>query len=277
MTAGTGGDDPRRRSLTAELALHHLEHDGGADPRWLSCNHGATEPPATTAQRRGSDPAAPGSRRGPGSVAAVEGDATGRPCTSRWTSARGARRQPRALIVCQVSLPARASPAQNSTSATTSAPATRPPVALSERPSNGAPAIASHGTTDTTMAIRPRRNSIDAPPDRLQRLLYNERCTNVARVPRTVDPVERRARVATAARAVIARDGLDAATVRQVAAEAGSSTTGVTHYFADKQALLLAAVEDAYAAVATRMVAHVEAGPGGLPTLRAVLREALPL
>jgi AcrR family transcriptional regulator len=76
---------------------------------------------------------------------------------------------------------------------------------------------------------------------------------------------------------VIARDGLDAATVRQVAAEAGSSTTVVTHYFADKQALLLAAVEDAYAAVATRMVAHVEAGPGGLPTLRAVLREALPL
>jgi len=96
-------------------------------------------------------------------------------------------------------------------------------------------------------------------------------------MPRTVDPVERRARVAAAARAVIARDGLDATSVRRVAAEAGSSTTVVTHYFADKQALLVAAVQDAYAAVAARMVAHVEAGPGGLPTLRAVLVEALPL
>ena len=96
-------------------------------------------------------------------------------------------------------------------------------------------------------------------------------------MPRTVDPVERRAQVATAARAVIARDGLDAATVRRVAAEAGSSTTVVTHYFADKQALLLAAVQDAYAAVAVRMVAHIEAGPSGLSTLRAVLLEALPL
>ena len=96
-------------------------------------------------------------------------------------------------------------------------------------------------------------------------------------MPRTVDVVQRRARVAAAARAVIARDGLDAASVRRVAAEAGSSTTVVTHYFADKQALLAAAVEDAYRAVAVRMAAHVHAGPGGVTTLRAVLLEALPL
>jgi AcrR family transcriptional regulator len=88
---------------------------------------------------------------------------------------------------------------------------------------------------------------------------------------------ERRAQVARAARAVIARDGLEAASVRGVAAEAGSSTTVVTHYFADKQALLIAAVEDAYRAVAARMLAHVRAGPGGIVTLRAVLLEALPL
>ncbi|MDT7578857.1 MAG: hypothetical protein QOK35_117, partial [Pseudonocardiales bacterium] len=96
-------------------------------------------------------------------------------------------------------------------------------------------------------------------------------------MPRTVDVVERRARVAAAARAVIARDGLDATSVRRVAAEAGSSTTVVTHYFADKQALLVAAVEDAYRAVALRMAAHLDGGPGGLATLRAVLLEALPL
>lgn len=96
-------------------------------------------------------------------------------------------------------------------------------------------------------------------------------------MPRSVDVVERRARVAAAARAVIARDGLDATSVRRVAAEAGSSTTVVTHWFADKEALLAAAVEDAYDAVAARMRAHLDAGPGGLPTLRAVLHETLPL
>jgi AcrR family transcriptional regulator len=96
-------------------------------------------------------------------------------------------------------------------------------------------------------------------------------------MPRTVDVAERRARVAAAARAVIARDGLDATSVRAVAAEAGSSTTVVTHYFADKQALLMAAVEDAYRTVAARMTVHLRSGPGGLATLRAVLLEALPL
>jgi AcrR family transcriptional regulator len=96
-------------------------------------------------------------------------------------------------------------------------------------------------------------------------------------MPRTVDPVERRAAVAAAARAVIAREGLGGTTVRRVAIEAGSSTTAVTHYFADKEALLLAAVQDAYAALAARMRTHVERGPDGLSTLRAVLQEALPL
>jgi AcrR family transcriptional regulator len=96
-------------------------------------------------------------------------------------------------------------------------------------------------------------------------------------VPRTVDVVERRARVAAAACAVIAREGLDAASVRRVAAEAGNSTTVVTHYFADKQALLMAAVEDALRAVTARMATHVRSGSGGIATLRAVLHEALPL
>lgn len=96
-------------------------------------------------------------------------------------------------------------------------------------------------------------------------------------VPKVVDQTERRTQVAAAARAVIARDGLEGASVRRVAAEAGSSTTVVTHYFADKDALLLAAVEDAYAAVAARALAKAESGLTGLPGLRMILLEALPL
>lgn len=96
-------------------------------------------------------------------------------------------------------------------------------------------------------------------------------------MPKIVNQSERRAVVAAAARRVIARDGLDGAGVRQVAAEAGSSTTVVTHYFASKQALIEAAIEDAYAAVERRMVEQLQAGPVGLAALRLVLLEALPL
>ena len=55
----------------------------------------------------------------------------------------------------------------------------------------------------------------------------------------TTDRDERRWKIAEIAADIIARDGLDATTVRRVAAEAGFSTTIVTHYFADKQELLL--------------------------------------
>jgi len=54
-----------------------------------------------------------------------------------------------------------------------------------------------------------------------------------------LDPDERRRKIAEAALDVIAREGLDAATIRRIAAELGCSTTVITHYFADKQELLL--------------------------------------
>jgi AcrR family transcriptional regulator len=52
---------------------------------------------------------------------------------------------------------------------------------------------------------------------------------------------ERRRRIALVVMDVIAREGLDAATVRRIAAEVGYSTTVVTHYFSDKHDLLLSA------------------------------------
>lgn len=58
-------------------------------------------------------------------------------------------------------------------------------------------------------------------------------------MPAVVDHDSRRLHVARIAADIIARVGLDAVTMRQIAAEAGFSTTIVTHYFSSKQALLL--------------------------------------
>ena len=56
-----------------------------------------------------------------------------------------------------------------------------------------------------------------------------------------VDHDERRRRIAEVTVAVIAREGLEAATIRRIAAELGGPTKIVTHYFADKQEMLLCA------------------------------------
>jgi AcrR family transcriptional regulator len=58
-------------------------------------------------------------------------------------------------------------------------------------------------------------------------------------MPKVVDIAERRAELAAAAAELIARAGVGAATLRDVAAEAGWTTGALTHYFADKRELLL--------------------------------------
>jgi AcrR family transcriptional regulator len=58
-------------------------------------------------------------------------------------------------------------------------------------------------------------------------------------MPKVVDIAERRAEITDAASRLIARAGIEAATMREVAAEAGWTTGAVMHYFADKRELLL--------------------------------------
>jgi AcrR family transcriptional regulator len=55
----------------------------------------------------------------------------------------------------------------------------------------------------------------------------------------SVDHAERKRLIAEKARAIIAAEGLDAATIRRIAAELDFSTHAITHYFADKDELLL--------------------------------------
>ena len=58
-------------------------------------------------------------------------------------------------------------------------------------------------------------------------------------MPKSVDVDERRQAITDAAARLIARAGIGAATMREVAAEGGWTTGSITHYFADKRQLLL--------------------------------------
>lgn len=59
-------------------------------------------------------------------------------------------------------------------------------------------------------------------------------------MPVIVDPEERRTALCALAARIIAREGLEFATVRRIAQEAGYSTKIVSHYFSDKRLLLMA-------------------------------------
>ena len=97
-----------------------------------------------------------------------------------------------------------------------------------------------------------------------------------AGVPKIVDHEERRQELIEAAWRVIARDGLDGATVRAIAVESGYSTGTLAHYFTDKDDILRVALERADDNIRLRL----EAMPADLDpvvTLTGVLSEALPL
>ena len=95
-------------------------------------------------------------------------------------------------------------------------------------------------------------------------------------MPRVVDHAQRRRELVAATWAVVAAEGIEAATVRRIAEEAGCTTGRITHYFADKEEVLVTALRRVHRAAGKRMLAA--AGQrSGLEALRAVLAEALPL
>ena len=95
-------------------------------------------------------------------------------------------------------------------------------------------------------------------------------------MPKVVDHAQRRRELVAATWAVVAAEGIEAATVRRIAEEAGCTTGRITHYFADKEEVLVAALRQVHRAAGKRMLAAI--GPrSGLEALRAVLAEALPL
>ncbi|GAA0915522.1 TetR/AcrR family transcriptional regulator [Nonomuraea longicatena] len=95
-------------------------------------------------------------------------------------------------------------------------------------------------------------------------------------MPKIVDHDERRRDVLTAATRVIVRDGIDAATTRAIAKEAGLSNGVLSHYFADKDEILLSALRRSHERIRQRLISKVE-GASGLVALRTVLLDNLPL
>lgn len=95
-------------------------------------------------------------------------------------------------------------------------------------------------------------------------------------MPKIVDHEERRAEVASAVWRAISRHGLEGTTIRQIAQEAGYSTGVLSHYFADKDELLLYALREAMTHTVGRMREHASKTPAA-KALRAVVLESLPL
>ncbi len=93
-------------------------------------------------------------------------------------------------------------------------------------------------------------------------------------MPRVVDVEERRQELTDAAARLIARAGIGAATMREVAAEAGLTTGALTHYFADKRELLQCTLT---ASLQRRIDRRHATGGDARARLRASLVGALPL
>jgi AcrR family transcriptional regulator len=96
-------------------------------------------------------------------------------------------------------------------------------------------------------------------------------------MPKIVDHDARRGELAAAVWRLASREGLDAVTMRGVAAEAGWSTGALAHYFADKEELVLFAFETVADRVGRRILRAAEEARGPLELLRTQLVEGLPL
>lgn len=89
-------------------------------------------------------------------------------------------------------------------------------------------------------------------------------------MPKIVDHDERRGRITAALLRLAARDGLDAVSLRHVAAEAGVTAGMVQHYFGSKDAMMTEAMRTTTARYEARIAAGV-ARLGDAPAPRAMI------
>ena len=99
-------------------------------------------------------------------------------------------------------------------------------------------------------------------------------------MPKTVDHEQRRRELAEALWRIARRDGLEAATVRHVAAEAGASVGLVQHYFTSKDEMLQFALVRLGTELETRLITKITAlgnPPDPYDVIWIVMCERLPL
>ena len=95
-------------------------------------------------------------------------------------------------------------------------------------------------------------------------------------MPRVVDPVERREEIAEAVLRVMRRGGLEQASVRNVAREAGLSMGSLRHYFASQSELVVFAFRTVIDRIGSRL-AKLATEPDPRRRAERVLGELLPL
>ncbi|GGX97427.1 TetR/AcrR family transcriptional regulator [Streptomyces hiroshimensis] len=77
-------------------------------------------------------------------------------------------------------------------------------------------------------------------------------------MPKIVDPGARRRAVAEAVLRVVSRSGLEAASLRNVAEEAGLAIGSVRHYFSDHDEMMIFAMGELTGRIETRVRAHAD-------------------
>ncbi len=95
-------------------------------------------------------------------------------------------------------------------------------------------------------------------------------------MPKIVDHDARRSEISAAAVSLIAKGGMDAATIRQIAQASGYSKGVVEHYFENKEELISGALASINAHYEYR-VTHKTVGLDGIDALRKRLQLTLPL
>lgn len=94
-------------------------------------------------------------------------------------------------------------------------------------------------------------------------------------MPKIVDHDERRSHIADAVVRIIARDGFDRVTMREIASEAGYAHGAIVRYFPNKENLLEAAFVRIYTSAHERVTAAIS-GLRGLTALEHMCHEILP-
>lgn len=95
-------------------------------------------------------------------------------------------------------------------------------------------------------------------------------------MPKKVDHEARREELVLAAWRVIAAQGIEEATIRDIARESGYSAGVLAHYFENKDDLLAHALQLSHSRIRRRYAADVQK-PTAIEALRAVILDALPI